>query len=55
MAKERNLKTAIISALIGCLLGTIACLIFFWVLSPQPPAEPPPQNTAAQPQPTQPN
>jgi len=36
MARERNLKTAIISALIGCLLGTIACLIFFWVLSPAP-------------------
>ncbi|MBX7055052.1 MAG: hypothetical protein K1X36_08870 [Pyrinomonadaceae bacterium] len=54
MAKERNLKTAIISALIGCLIGTLVCILFFWVLSPAPPPETQ-QNTAAQPAPAQPN
>lgn len=33
MAKQRDLKTAVISALIGCVLGGLAYLLFFYGLS----------------------
>ncbi|MBP6002449.1 MAG: hypothetical protein KA746_03335 [Pyrinomonadaceae bacterium] len=49
MAKERNLKTALISALIGTILGTLAAAIFFYGLSqPGNKANVPPPNEPAQ-------
>jgi len=52
MAKERNLKRSIISALIGCLLGSIAYLLFVnYVAQPSSPGavEPPPITNAEKP------